>query len=291
MFKPGARIAVIAPSGQFEPYRVEKGMSFLREWGYKPKYLPGALARWRYFAADEESRIEDLQEALSGEWDAAWMARGGYGAGPLLPRLDMSRVNPAVPFLGFSDGTALLNTLADHGTPAIHAPVLHSLAEPSDAASRERLRKLLAGEALDPIKGEILVPGETEGAVRGGNLTVLASLCGTAWQFKGAGRIVFLEDTNEAAYRLDRTLCQLLMAGCFEGVRGFVLGQFVGCDVPEKAKYTVQDVLLDLLKPMGVPILGNVSVGHGPTNHCFAFGNAMIQGDTLVVAAPAQPAV
>jgi muramoyltetrapeptide carboxypeptidase len=290
MLKPGARIAVIAPSGQFEPYRVEKGMNVLREWGYKPKYLPGALARWRYFASDEDSRAQDLQDALSGEWDAAWMARGGYGAGPLLPRLDLSRVSRAVPFLGFSDGTALLNPLADHGNPAIHAPVLHSLTEPADAPSRERLRKLLAGEPLDPVKGESLVPGDTEGPLRGGNLSVLASLCGTAWQFKAAGKIVFLEDTNEPAYRVDRLLCQLLMSGALQGARGFVLGEFVNCDVPEKAKYTLQDVILDLLKPLDVPILGKVPIGHGPSNHCFAFANGAIQGDTLVVAEPAHPA-
>lgn len=264
----------------YEPARLEAGMALLRAWGYRPEPMPGLGRAWRYLGGDDTTRLGDLRRAFSGAWDAVWMARGGYGLGRLL-RDFASAPLPPIPFLGFSDGTALLNPIADAGGPAVHGPVLQSLADLADAESQAHLRRLLAGERTAPLDGEVWVPGEAEGELRGGNLCVLASLCGTPWQLRAAGRILLLEEINEAPYKVDRLLTQLLEAGCLDGVRGVALGTFLGGAPPDGADWSLRDVLLDRLGALGVPVLAGLPVGHGPRNRALRFGPVRLAGGRL----------
>lgn len=282
MLPSQARIAVVAPSHAFDPARVEAGMAVLRGWGYRPELLPHARERHRYFAGEDAARGADLRAALGPGWDAVWMARGGYGLARLLPGLaPFDR-----PFFGFSDGTALLSWLADAGGRAVHAPVLSSLGTLVDDASRERLRALLAGEPLPPLRGEPWREGEAEGPLRGGNLCVLASLCGTPWQLRGRGALVLLEDVGEPPYKVDRMLTQLRLSGALDGVAGFVLGEWSGCEPPRDADWGLREVLLDRLGDLGVPVLAGLPVGHGAANHALPFTRARIRGDRLEVSTP-----
>lgn len=270
----------MAPSGIFDPARLQRGLAVLEAWGHRPTLLPGATARWRYLAGDDETRLDDLRRAFAGDWDAIWMARGGYGIGRLLRDLPLAGLRP-VPFYGFSDGTALLNPLAEWGLPAVHAPVITSLADHVDDASRAHLRALLAGEPLPALRGTPWIAGDASGELRGGNLCVLASQCGTPWQLDGAGKIVLLEDVGETPYKVDRLLTQLLEAGCLTGAAGFAIGTFVGADAPSDADWTVRDVIVERLGPLGAPILGGLPIGHGPENHAVRFGPARIDGERL----------
>ncbi len=256
----------------------------IRDWGYRPELLPGAGRHHRYLAGTDAVRLADLERAFQGGWDAVWAARGGYGIARLLGQLRWDELAP-VPFLGFSDGTGLLNALAARGRPAVHAPVLHSLADLCDDASRAHLRALLAGESPAPMHGQVLRPGTAEGPLVGGNLCVLASLCGTPWQLRGRACIVVLEEVNEAPYKIDRLLTQLIDAGCLDGVAGIAIGSLLGAEPPEGADWTMYDVLTDLLAPLGVPVLVGLPIGHGARNHAFRVGApARIVGARLEVA-------
>jgi muramoyltetrapeptide carboxypeptidase len=284
MLHAGARIAVVSPSGNFDPARLEAGLGVIRDWGYRPELLPGAGRHHRYLAGTDAVRLADLERAFQGGWDAVWAARGGYGIARLLGQLRWDELAP-VPFLGFSDGTGLLNALAARGRPAVHAPVLHSLADLCDDASRAHLRALLAGESPAPMHGQVLRPGTAEGPLVGGNLCVLASLCGTPWQLRGRACIVVLEEVNEAPYKIDRLLTQLIDAGCLDGVAGIAIGSLLGAEPPEGADWTMYDVLTDLLAPLGVPVLVGLPIGHGARNHAFRVGApARIVGARLEVA-------
>jgi muramoyltetrapeptide carboxypeptidase len=283
MLPESARVAVVSPSGVFEPARLERGLELLRSWGYRPQCLPGVGSTFRYLAGTDGRRLDDLVAALTGPWDAVWMARGGYGLTRLLDRIPWDELQP-VPFLGFSDATALLNPLAERGLPAVHAPVLHSVADLTDDASRAHLRALLRGESLAPIAGRTVRSGFAEGTLAGGNVCVLAAMCGTRWQFRGKGRIVVLEEVGEAPYKVDRLLTQLVSAGCFDGAAGFALGTFLGPPPPEGADWSVLDVVTDILAPFGVPILADLPIGHGPGNFAIPFGvPACISGERLVI--------
>lgn len=281
MLPAGARIAVVSPSGNFDPDRLEAGLSVVRGWGYRPELLPGVGRRHRYLAGTDPVRLADLTAALRGGYDAVWMVRGGYGLNRLMGGLPWDELG-GTPFLGFSDATGLLNALAARGRPAIHAPVLHSLAAHSDEPSRDHLRALLAGEPLPPLRGTVVRSGFAEGPLVGGNLCVLASLCGTPWQLRAHACVVVLEEINEVPYKVDRLLTQLVEAGCFDGVAGFALGTFLGAEAPDGADWTVIDVLRDLLAPFDVPILAGLPIGHGPANRAFHVGAAaQIVGDVL----------
>ncbi len=281
MLPAGARIAVVSPSGNFDPERLEAGLAVLRAWGYSPELLPGVGRRHRYLAGTDNERLGDLVRALRGGWDAVWAVRGGYGLNRLLSRLPWEELSYA-PFLGFSDATGLLNALAGRGRPAVHAPVLTHLGDIADEPSREHLRALLAGEPVAPLHGRRLRGGSAEGPLVGGNLCVLASLCGTPWQLRGHACIVVLEEVGEAPYKVDRLLTQLIDAGCLDGVAGVALGSFLGAEPPEDADWTTLEVLDELLAPLKVPVLAELPIGHGPANRAFRVGGwARLQGDRL----------
>lgn len=268
MLPPGARIAVVSPSGQHDPARLESGLNVLREWGYAPVLLPHSGDRWRYLAGTDDARLSDLQLAFSGSFDAVWLSRGGYGLARLLPRLDVSTLAP-VPFLGFSDATAALNHFARLGRPAVHAPVLHSLADLASEATRNALRTLLRGDTPAAWTGRELAAGVASGPMVGGNLCVLAAACGTPFQLDAQGAIVVLEDLGEVPYKLDRLLTQCIQAGAFAGAVGFALGEFLGAAPPADADWTLDDIFRDTLGPLGVPVIAGVPVGHAAENHAW----------------------
>jgi muramoyltetrapeptide carboxypeptidase len=271
MLPVGARIAVVSPSGIYDPVRLEAGLDVIRGWGYRPELLPGVGRQHRYLAGTDAVRLADLERALRGGWDAVWVARGGYGLSRLLGQLPWDELG-AAPFIGFSDASGLLNALAARGRPAVHGPVLNSLADLCDAPSREHLRALLAGEPLPPLHGQVLHKGSVEGPLVGGNLCVLASLCGTPWQLRARACVLLLEETNEAPYKIDRLVTQLLDSGCLDGVAGVVFGTMLGAQPPEGADWTMNDVIHDLLAPLGVPVLTGLPIGHGPENRAFRVG-------------------
>ncbi|MFZ5480273.1 MAG: S66 peptidase family protein [Myxococcota bacterium] len=282
MLNPGARIAVVSPSGIFDPARLAQGMALLEAWGYRPTALPGVGKTFRYLAGDDPTRLRDLVAALTGDWDAAWVARGGFGLTRLLPALPLEDVR--VPLIGFSDATALLVPMQARGLPGVHGPVLHSLADHCDDASRAHLRALLAGEPLSPMQGRMLRHGVAEGPLVGGNLCMLASACGTPWRLRAKGAIVVLEDVAEPAYKVDRMLTQLVQSDALDGVAGFALGTFLGAAAPEGADWSVLDVIEEKLAPFGVPVIADLPIGHGKENWAWRVGGeARIERGKLVL--------
>jgi muramoyltetrapeptide carboxypeptidase len=272
---PGARIAVVASSHTPpDPARFEEGLALARGAGFDVQPLPDMLQPYRYLAGPDDHRLAQLMEALSSpEWDAVWMTRGGFGLTRLLPRLDLSAIRPK-PILGFSDVTALFAALQPHGLgPLIHAPMIYSLPI-TDPPSWRHLVDLLAGRDLESMRGETWSPGSASGWLCGGNIAMFAALCGTPWALRPRGAIVVLEEVGEAPYRVDRLMQQLVSSGFFEGVAGVAFGQFVECDVPKGATWTVREILMEHVGPLGVPVLADLPVGHGAQNWAFPYGAA-----------------
>lgn len=288
LLHPGARIAVVAPSHPFREEGYQAGAALLRSWGYEVVEPPNLRQQFRYNAGTVAERAADLGWALTAPHiDAVWVVRGGSGNGRLLQHLPWDRVARRRPIFGFSDATALFAGCWRHarGKP-VHAPVLHSLTDHADASSRDALRALLQG-APPALGGRWLAgPQEVvEAPIVGGNLCVLASLCGTPWQLDARGCVLLLEDIGEPPYKLDRMLWQLEEAGQLDGVAGVLLGEFTGCTPrlrPGQVPWTLNDQLSDLLQPLGVPVYTEVPVGHGPINHAFVWGSPVRLGPTEV---------
>jgi muramoyltetrapeptide carboxypeptidase len=264
--RQGDTVAIVSPSGPPDAALLRRGVERLEGLGLKVVTGPHTLDRQEldYLAGDDAARAADLQAAwCDPAVSAVFCSRGGYGAARLLGLLDwdaMRRAGGKI-LIGSSDITALHNAFAiELGVPTLHGPMpacdVVAGEHGPEPRSWESLRAALFG-ATEPVRGDrVLVAGRAEGVLSGGNLSLLASMCGTRWQPSFAGKVAFLEDVGESPYRIDRMLTQLLQAGVFEGVRGIALGSWVDCGDP-------YPVLRDRLEPLGVPVLAGLPVGHG----------------------------
>jgi muramoyltetrapeptide carboxypeptidase len=195
-------------------------------------------------------------------------ARGGAGSGALLRQLDASlvRAHPKV-FIGCSDVTFLHLWFRGLGLVTFHGPMAAGdLA--SGTYDRDSFLRAVTGEGA-PFATEsddivVLRPGSARGRLVGGCLSILASAAGTPWALEPAGdpSILFLEDLDEPPYRVDRMIRQLRETGAFDGVVGVVFGDMKGCAPPFSASFSLEDVILDALDGLDVPIALGLSSGH-----------------------------
>jgi muramoyltetrapeptide carboxypeptidase len=272
-------IAVVAPASIPNREGLERGIELLRSWGYRVVLGKNVHATWRYSAGTVSQRAEDLRWALEDpEIDAVWLARGGFGVQHCLPVLAAVSLSDKM-VIGNSDATALLQYLYLQGQRRlIHGPTVETLVDEVDDATRDAVRQVLASpEHAGALHGTSVIgsyAAPRTGPVLGGNITMLASLAGTPWALRAAGSILMLEDITEHAFRLDRSLLQLRLSGALEGVNGIVLGDFIRCHLPPGADYTASELVADLLRPLGVPIVQGATFGHGKTNLPWQYGRA-----------------
>ncbi|MET7907252.1 LD-carboxypeptidase [Streptomyces avermitilis] len=266
---PGARVAVIAPSGPVPEERIQAGLDILRGWDLDPVVTPHVLdrhPRFDYLAGTDADRAADLQSAwCAPDVDAVLCARGGYGVQRMVDLLDWDAMKAAGPkvFVGFSDITALHEAFATRaGLVTLHGPAAAGADFIKNARAQEHLRAtLFEPESVRTIAsgGAALVPGRARGVTLGGCLSLLATDLGTPHARAGArGGLLMLEDVGEAAYRIDRSLTQLLRAGWFDGVTGIALGSWERCGPYE----TLRAVFADRLGGLGVPVVEEFGFGH-----------------------------
>ncbi|MEU6243854.1 LD-carboxypeptidase [Streptomyces sp. NPDC047024] len=266
---PGARVAVVAPSGPVPGERLRAGLDVLRDWGLEPVVAPHVLDRhgeFAYLAGTDADRAADFQRAwCDPSVDAVLCARGGYGVQRMVDLLDWEAMRAAGPkvFVGFSDITVLHEAIATRlGLVTLHGPMAAGIDFIGSERAREQLRlTLLAPEKVQVIAsgGGALVPGRARGVTLGGCLSLLAAELGTPHARPSArGGLLCLEDVGEETYRLDRYLTQLLRSGWLEGVRGVLLGSWEKCDPYDR----VRPLLADRLGPLGVPVAEEFGFGH-----------------------------
>ena len=261
--RPGDGIAVVAPASPFDKERFERGVRALQDIGLEPRFGKGVFERHQgYLAGDDKRRLEELRHALQdSSIKALVLARGGYGLQRIVSEVPADFVEKsAKPVVGYSDATVLHELWWRARIPSIHGPMCTQLGE--DRTALERLGMLLSGE--DP--GRIHWPPH---AVRGGNLAVLASLCGTPLQPSFNGCVVLLEDLNEPPYRVDRLCTQLLQSGAFEGAKGIVVGDLFGIGETSEGR---NEVLAERFEPLGIPLVFGAPFGHAGRNQPVALG-------------------
>ncbi len=288
---PGSRVAVIALASPSTSADIERSVKVLVEqFGYEPVLYPSTKESRGYLSGtSDREKAEELHRAFEDpKIDGIVCLRGGYGSQRILPFLDPARIAPHPKvFIGYSDITAMhsfLNGACDmatfHGPMVI--PSMRSLAggDPRLAGLFGWMRwmhRLL--EDPDALPGplptvkalERVVGGRARGPLAGGNLTMIGTLMGTPWEVDLRGKILFIEDVGEKIYRIDRMLTQLRNSGKLDGVAGFVLGDFVDCPSPEGSQ-TLDDVVRDILVPLGKPIAKGLHAGHGDINLALPFG-------------------
>lgn len=286
---PGGTLGIVAPAFPIDPEKLAAGEAMWRGLGFRTRRRDDLLAAEGYLAGDDGRRAKELMELLlDPEVDAVVCARGGYGCHRIVSRLDAARVREAAkPIVGYSDVTTLLLWLRRHaGLVAFHGPML----EKGDGQPPEALASLV--EALTGRGAPTLLRGAPGGGGRrrgrlvGGNLVTLAASLGTPWEPDTRGAILLLEEIGERPYRIDRMLQQLLAAGKLAHLAGLGVGQLVGCDDARYPTPTAEQVIEDVVRPLGIPFVHGLAFGHGVPNLTWAHGvRAEIDGDAGLVRA------
>ena len=277
--QPGDTIALINPSGAIyerEPYAIA-GES-LQAMGFKVREAPNLRARYGHFAGTDAQRASDVNAMFADPSVHGILAMtGGSGGNRILPLLDYAAIRRTPKFLGgFSDITALINAVhARTGLVTFHCPVA---ASEWNAFSVEHWR----GTVVDARAMLLVNPkdkddhivsrtgrtttlrgGSARGPLLGGNLAVLTSMAGSPYWPAFDGAILFLEDTNEYIYRVDRMLSTLMLSGVLQRVAGVVLGAFTKCEPGDGyGTLTLDEVFDDYFKPLNVPVYSGAQFGH-----------------------------
>ena len=117
--------------------------------------------------------------------------------------------------------------------------------------------------------GEIRYPtmrslrkGKASGVLVGGNLSLLVSTIGTRYDIDTDNKILFLEDVGEGLETIDNYLMHFRLAGKFRKVKGIIFGRMLRCVDRSGKKYTIRNILADILEHIDVPIVYGFPSGH-----------------------------
>jgi muramoyltetrapeptide carboxypeptidase len=236
------QIGIVAPSSRVPQIELKLGVELLKQEGFEIQVHKQCARHHRYLAGTDEERAQAFVDyALDPSIDVIWCARGGYGAGRLLPLFKKLAQGKQIPrnklLVGYSDATAIFEFVKNEwGWSVLHAsmPGLRSFFKLTPAEWKSLVALIQKTPQSSPwgklkLKKISGSANAITGELAGGNLTVWGSLVGTPYFTKGAGKILFFEDVSEFPYRLDRVLNQLDLAGGFEGAKAIVLGDFLDC--------------------------------------------------------------
>lgn len=280
----GDTIGIIAPAGQLQdPTRLSQGIAILTQMGFQVKF-PAQLWPGRGYLADSDNnRGDEFNRLLRDDTIQGLIClRGGYGCLRMLDKIDLAAVAESPKIIaGFSDITVLQNFLYEQtGLISLHGPVVTSLGGATKeclAGFYERLLDLKPACMVTP-QVKVLRSGISVAApLIGGNLSSLVTLLGTPYDFSWDDKIVFIEDINEPAYKIDRLLTQLQLAGKFAQIAGLILGDFSLSAYTEATAISryhdaIWHRVLELCDTSTVPIWANFPAGHCPANRSFPLG-------------------
>lgn len=283
---PPTSVYVVSPSGAVQPIdrepggRLERGLAGLRAAGFEPRLDRAALSRHQRFAGNDRMRLAGLGRAAADRAPIVITTRGGYGLTRLLDSIDFEALADAgKQWVGFSDFTAFhLGMLARAGAATwAGAALLEDFSR--DVDPLEDITIASFGEAM---RGELEALGfacrgpdglDVRGTLWGGNLAVLTSLVGTPWFPAVRGGILFLEDVNEAPFRVERMLTQLLHAGVLDAQRAIVIGHFTGCRVHEVDNgFDLPAIWRWLSTRTRTPLVFGLPFGHAQPKLCLPHG-------------------
>lgn len=278
--RPGSRVALVTPSGPLlERDHCARGVELCRALGHEPVLMPNAGKVHGYLAGSDDERLADLNTALTDPGiDAVWCLRGGNGMNRIVDQVDFAGFGARPrPVIGYSDITVLLLALTvETGVVTFHGPMARFQ---MPEFSRHHFDLVLGGvtaagplgrvrvkqDTLVPQRGRIVtvVAGRCTGRLVGGNLTLLQSLIGTRYFPDLDGAILFLEDTGEDLYRIDRMLGHLRLAGAFESLAGVAIGHFSRMrHATFEGALGLDEVLRTYFERAGIPVAHGFPIGH-----------------------------
>lgn len=278
LLKPRDEVAIVSPAFAIDGSRIESAVRILEGWGLRVHIGSNALRQNGPFAGSDRQRMTDLQKATSDrKIKAVFCSRGGYGLLRIISSIDFSPLheNPKW-YVGYSDITVLHVWLSEkYRIISLHGEMPLNYSNPEKSReSLESLRKaLFEGEVTIEWNNETVRRKNVSGEITGGNLSLLYSLIGTPGDPVTAGKILFIEDTGEYYYHIDRMITSMKLAGKFNDLKAVVIGgmnDMVNGKVPWGRN--IRETVSDLLREYNYPVLFDFPAGHIPDNRAFYIG-------------------
>ncbi len=297
MKRPGGlkmndKAVILSPAGKIDVSIVQDAAAVLRSWGLQPMIGENAFCATGRFSGSVEQRLSDLQKAFDDpEVKMILCSRGGYGIVHLLSDLDFTGIREHPKWVvGYSDITALHAALQANGIASVHGPMAKHLSDegPDDQAVRYT-RNILTGLPVNyhiPVeeKQSLNREGLAAGRLFGGNLSVFCGMLGSVYAKIPDRGILFIEDTGEVPYRVDRMMYQLKLAGVFEKISGLIVGQFNDYQEDDQMYAPLQQSILHTVKEYTFPVCFGFPVGHVKQNFPLLMGEKaeLTVGDNLI---------
>ena len=273
----GSIIGLVTPGGPITKKQLDSTVEKLTSLGFQAYFTETVLDTYGYFAGTDEARAKDLMNMFANQnVDGILSVRGGYGAIRILDLLDYNLIqkNPKA-LIGYSDITALLIAIYQKtGLVTFHGPVGISTFNDFSLQSLEKVVFKPKKHYKYPYQREpetddnpefdfyTLIPGQARGKLIGGNLSVIDSMIGSAFEPDFDGKIVFLEEIHEKTYKIDKMLTHLVQATNIRKAAGIVLGIFNRCSSDEEPGFSLKETIANTLKVLNIPMAYGFPFGH-----------------------------
>jgi muramoyltetrapeptide carboxypeptidase len=283
--KPGDTIGITCPARFMTHEEIQPAVQTMKSWGFNLRIGRTVGERDFIFGGTDADRLADLQQMLDDPTIQAIMcARGGYGCVRIIDKLDWKKfVEKPKWIIGFSDIT-VIHAQLNHQfhVASIHSKMCNSFPENSSNTEKGQwesilsIQSALTGKAIEyPIVYDPANrPGSGQGILTGGNLKTIESIAGSASDLRTDGMILFLEDSGEYLYSIDRMFYNLKRTGKLENLQGLLVGAFrVKPDDPgDEFGKSVYNIVLDQVAAYKYPVCFNFPVGHVKTNYALKCG-------------------
>lgn len=295
--KAGDIIGITAPAGTIKMEEVEPSKQLMESWGFQIKVGETIGKKDFTFGGTDEERAADLQKMLDDRSVKAIMcARGGYGAVRIVDKINWTKFQLHPKWvIGFSDITVLHDHIHRNCKIAsIHSKMCNSF--PDDWSKAEPIQIETINSIHDALTGAKMTyhatvnannkAGSAKGILIGGNLKTIESLSGSKSDIETAGKILFVEDTGEYLYSIDRMFWNLKRTGKLTHLKGLIVGGFnIKPDDPgDEFGRTIADIVLEKVKEFKYPVCFDFPVGHQRANYAYKLGmeHKLIVKDTEV---------
>lgn len=281
----GDTIGITSPAGYITIEQIQPSILQMQSWGFNIKVGETVGKRDFTYGGTDEERLADFQKMLDDPNIKAIMcARGGYGFVRIIDKLDFNHfIRYPKWIIGFSDITILHCHLAkNYGIASIHSKMCNSFpddwlkAEPIQIETILSIKSALTGQAMTysapaSINNKL---GKVNGILVGGNLSIIETLAGTKSDLDTNDKILFIEDTGEYLYSIDRMLWNLKRSGKLNKLKALIIGGFKvkPDDEGEAFGKTIYEIVLEKVIEYNYPVAFDFPVGHQKNNYALKCG-------------------
>jgi len=277
--KQGDTIGIICPSGYMPYEKAKTCIEVLQQWGFIVRVGHTLGHQFNYFSGTDEERLYDLQAMLNNSFIKAILcARGGYGLSRIIDEISFTKFkqNPKW-IIGYSDITLLhAHIYRQCKIASIHSPMAAAFNDGQHENEYiQALRNVLSGTPITYTTKphSFNIQGTCTGELIGGNLAIIAHMIGSKSSFRTDNKILFIEDTGEYLYNIDRMFIQLNRSGMLNNLAGLIIGRFTDMkDTTIPFGSDVYSIIRAHVEEYPYPVCFNFPVGHEKENYPLKIG-------------------